>query len=286
MRELRKAPNSLACSCLANNAGATWATPDHWDYMGSTFGSVLRESSPKADTQIIALRYNAQNVLLPHRHDDPYISVLVHGKYTELCAMRPRRCEVPAVIAHSSGEEHADYFLTDAVCINIYGADCPAERGRAVAAALAARPPSDWRQAFEVIESVMGRALNDAAPSKPIPPPWLQRVLCEFNWIGNAPLLAAAEYGGVHPAHLVRAFRTYLGTTPSAFRHRARIIEASFQLLTTSASLSQIAAETGFYDQSDFTHRFSDASGLPPGRFRSIFGVKSLQDCPPTFDIH
>jgi len=119
--------------------------------MGSTFGSVLRESSPTPDTQIIALRYNAQNVLLPHRHDDPYISVLVHGKYTELCAMRPRRCEVPPVIAHSSGEEHADYFSTDAVCINIYRADYPAKCGRAVAAALAARPLRDWRQAFEVI---------------------------------------------------------------------------------------------------------------------------------------
>jgi AraC family transcriptional regulator len=231
----------------------------------------LGESST-ASEPVVALQYAAGNVLHPHRHDDPYISVLVHGSYTELCAASPRRCRAGTVIAHRADEEHADYFSSDAVCINIYGIEADRSSGckRAIAAALAARGPCDWREALATVERALG-AVRDDAFSLPAPPVWLERLLRDFSWTGNVPLKAAADSARVHPAHLTRAFRKYLGTTPGAYRRQSRVDAASARLLTSSASLAQIAAETGFYDQSDFTNRFFEASGLPPGRFRSIF---------------
>jgi AraC-like DNA-binding protein len=183
----------------------------------------------------------------------------------------PRRCEVGTVIAHEAHEEHADYFPTDGVCVNVYRADHSTGGERAVAAALTASPPRDWREAFNVIERLLGRAFDDSETARPAPPSWLGRVLREFDWTSSASLREAAEFGGIHPAHLARAFRSHLGITPGAYRRRARINAASAQLLSSSASLAQIAAEAGFYDQSDFSHQFFAASGLTPGRFRSIF---------------
>ncbi len=239
--------------------------------MGFTFGSVLHESSFADGTRIVALRYGAGAVLPPHRHEIPYISALVHGQYTEVRGVNPRRCELGTVILHDAWEEHADFFRAEAICVNVYPRERAAGLDDAICARLATSRPRHWAEAFDVIAGVQTHDLHVAARRLKTRPPWLQHVLRHFAWTGRASLREAATCAGVHPAHFARAFRAYMGSTPSSYRRRERIAAASKLLLTTSESLACISADVGFYDQSDFANQFLEASGLPPGRFRSVF---------------
>ena len=48
----------------------------------------------------------------------------------------------------------------------------------------------------------------------------------------------------------------------------ARRVERAKQLLQGDVSLTEVAARTGFSDQSHFSHHFKRLVGVTPGRFR------------------
>jgi AraC-like DNA-binding protein len=50
-----------------------------------------------------------------------------------------------------------------------------------------------------------------------------------------------------------------------------RIQEAQRLLATTGETLSGIAAQVGFYDQSHFTKRFRKVTGLTPAQYRQRY---------------
>jgi AraC-like DNA-binding protein len=66
--------------------------------------------------------------------------------------------------------------------------------------------------------------------------------------------------------HLVRAFGTFFGLAPHAFQIHVRVEKAQ-RLLDAGLSPASVAAETGFADQSHFTHHFVRITGLTPGRY-------------------
>lgn len=75
---------------------------------------------------------------------------------------------------------------------------------------------------------------------------------------------------GVHPFHLSRTFRQFYRCTPGEYLRRCRIEQATTQLQRSDASLAQIAFESGFADQSQFTKSFKRATGLTPGEYRKL----------------
>jgi AraC family transcriptional regulator len=76
--------------------------------------------------------------------------------------------------------------------------------------------------------------------------------------------------------HLARMFRASFGMPPSTWIANRRIERARGLLRTGRLPLQQVAEACGYADLSHFTHRFSEAVGVPPGRFRSLTsGLKS-----------
>lgn len=65
-----------------------------------------------------------------------------------------------------------------------------------------------------------------------------------------------------------RLFKTTYGTPFHRFLLRERVNRAMHRLTESEASLSDIALECGFSDQSCFTRRFSMATGTSPGVWR------------------
>jgi AraC family transcriptional regulator len=49
-----------------------------------------------------------------------------------------------------------------------------------------------------------------------------------------------------------------------------RRLDRARVLLKGDLSLQQVADACGFADLSHFSHRFRDATGMPPGRYRQI----------------
>ncbi len=89
------------------------------------------------------------------------------------------------------------------------------------------------------------------------------------------PLLAAALRGedlsrlGWSPRHLSRLFRLGAGMGPSSFRRVLRINAAVARLERGAPSLTRLAQDLGYYDQSHFIHDFSSVTGLTPGAYRA-----------------
>jgi AraC family transcriptional regulator len=85
---------------------------------------------------------------------------------------------------------------------------------------------------------------------------------------GATPLRAIADACGLSVGHFSRAFRTSTGLAPHAWLLQARVEAAKALLRKPDASLSKIARECGFADQSHFSRVFAQRVGLSPGAWR------------------
>jgi AraC family transcriptional regulator len=69
-------------------------------------------------------------------------------------------------------------------------------------------------------------------------------------------------------AHFSRSFRRTFGESPHAFMVRRRVELAAQHMLTTDASLSDIALQCGFTDQAHLCKHFRQAMGETPAAWR------------------
>jgi PAS domain S-box-containing protein len=81
-----------------------------------------------------------------------------------------------------------------------------------------------------------------------------------------------AELAGLSPKQLERLARRTLGLSPQRLVQRVRLEHAVHAIVTTGASLGEISAECGFYDQSSFTKQFRAVLGVTPGAYRRLRG--------------
>jgi AraC-like DNA-binding protein len=69
-------------------------------------------------------------------------------------------------------------------------------------------------------------------------------------------------------SHFIRSFQRAVGMTPHRYVIQCRVAKARELLSTTDLPLIEIALATGFSDQSHFTRRFQESTGVPPGAYR------------------
>ncbi len=80
---------------------------------------------------------------------------------------------------------------------------------------------------------------------------------------------AAAKLVAMSPAAFMKAFKQVAGMTLVAYLNHVRLARAARLLRETDRSIADIAAETGFADQSYFDRRFRGAFGAAPSVFRN-----------------
>jgi AraC-like DNA-binding protein len=93
---------------------------------------------------------------------------------------------------------------------------------------------------------------------------WLRRHLSEPLRIAD---LAAHCGFGMRRFH--QLFNEAFGETPHRYLHRLRLDTSLALLADPRASLTGIALDVGFADQSAFTHAFSKRFGVSPGQWRN-----------------
>lgn len=71
------------------------------------------------------------------------------------------------------------------------------------------------------------------------------------------------------PQHLSRKFKEQTGLSPIEFVTKLRIEKAQFLLMTTEASLQEIASNVGYSDLFYFNRMFKKHMGIAPGQFRN-----------------
>jgi AraC family transcriptional regulator len=86
-----------------------------------------------------------------------------------------------------------------------------------------------------------------------------------------ADLCALVQCSG---AHFSRSFKRTFGESPHSFVVRRRVELAAQYMLTTDASLSDIALQCGFADQAHLCKKFRQAAGQTPAAWRRVHRVR------------
>lgn len=108
--------------------------------------------------------------------------------------------------------------------------------------------------------------IEQPANVSPYGPVMKARLFLESRFDQPIELGALSRAVGLSQFHLQRRFLKSMGCSPKEYllHHRIRVAR---QLLLKGLPFSQVALETGFYDQGHFTNRFKTVMGVTPGRF-------------------
>lgn len=257
-------------------------TGESWGLTGITF----TESS-----------YPAGLAMARHDHCHPYCSFVLAGAYAETVGSVTRSVEPNHITFHPREEAHAVRFGTHPSRIFRveFNADWladlvgnrrmlhqpmhlrnePFKRHRVALYREFSRQDRWSALAVEgiVLELIaeLGRLLEtQSSPCRQ--PLWIQQIReqLEAEFLTPPSLAQLAQSVNVHPVTVAKTFRTIFHVTMSEFIRQRRIEFACGQLLQSQLSISQIALESGFYDQSHFTNAFKRVMGVTPAEYRTI----------------
>jgi AraC-like DNA-binding protein len=125
------------------------------------------------------------------------------------------------------------------------------------------------------IEGVCRYLRKARAPAEPVLAlaPAIDYIMENYARKLDVPALAALVSLSVK--QFERRFKQEYGAVPVQYILRIRLDAARQLLAGTRLSIAQIGRETGFYDNSHFTHQFHKYTGLSPKAFRLKHGVQA-----------
>lgn len=154
--------------------------------------------------------------------------------------------------------------------------DGPLMRLGHVLVAAMERPESSTPAFVEAVVMAMYAVVcRSSTPAEQSMPPWLHLALDLIRDASPMPIPVASLSAAVdvHPSHLARTFRRFLRCGPLEYQRRLRLEKSRELLERTDLALPEIAATTGFYDQSHFIRAFSREFGVTPSAFIAMSGT-------------
>ncbi len=103
-------------------------------------------------------------------------------------------------------------------------------------------------------------------------PGWvgLLRNYLNDNWQNKHSLSDLSKIAGIHPVNISKNFKKYFHCSYGQYMRGLRIRESLSLIKNSEMSLTQVAFECGFSDQSHFTRNFKIFTGLLPKQFERI----------------
>jgi AraC family transcriptional regulator len=77
--------------------------------------------------------------------------------------------------------------------------------------------------------------------------------------------------------HFCREFKKHIGISPIRFMMNRRVCQATLLLQNKELSISRVAIQSGFNDQSEFTKWFKKTTGFTPSWYRKSFETRERQ---------
>jgi transcriptional regulator GlxA family with amidase domain len=115
----------------------------------------------------------------------------------------------------------------------------------------------------------MTRVATSSPPAPLTPAVARARSELQTRWAESVPLRELAAVAGLSKCHLVHLFHREVGLPPHAYQIQLRLVRAR-TLAATGMPLAEVAARTGFADQSHLTRHFKRVTGLPPGQYAAL----------------
>ena len=109
---------------------------------------------------------------------------------------------------------------------------------------------------------------KSASDKKPI---WVNRIdeILHESFTDKLNLTELSKTLNIHPVHLSRDFQKYFQCNLGEYIRKLKV-EKSLFLLNQNDSLSDVALECGFADQSHFNRCFKENIGITPLKYRNI----------------
>jgi len=260
--------------------------------MGQFYGSIAQRWA--ADAVVVnRLEHNQARALPSHAHQAGFVSLMLRGQYRETAGFLHFGYQPFSCVYHPPGMEHRDEVGGAGVTLLTFEFK-PQLFDAADFSRLNLRPIIDLsggRAAWELVNlyrricarvdnhlDLESRAVSLAFSivrcSTRVPRDLRSlRRACEFvhaHFDENLTLAQVADAAGVHPVYLGYVFRQEFGETLGEYLNRVRVRAAAERLANSTAPLSAIALDFGFYDQSHFTKVFRQFTGATPGAFREV----------------
>jgi AraC family transcriptional regulator len=235
-----------------------------------------------------------QNLRVPrHSHELAYLSFVVEGSYTECSESQTRECTPGTAIFHPASETHSDCFqragghifsveIAHAWTKRLRDENCdtatPRTFDRGAVTMTASQLLREFREPdpFSTL-AIEGLALQLLAQldrcrrtSLPGPARWMKIVLDVLHneFEQKLDLILIANRAGIHPVHLAREFRKHHRCTVGDYIRQVRTDAACQRLSRSDEPISEIALQTGFFDQSHLTRTLKTLTGYTPARYR------------------
>jgi AraC family transcriptional regulator len=239
-------------------------------------------------------RYPEHIVLRRHCHELAYFSLVLNGSYEEhRFPKHVRYCDSANILYHPAGEVHSDAFGNRGGAIfsmeleprwipTLRDYELQAEESLALPQrqvcwlarrAYQAFTESDHRSALlleaRAIELLYELPWKHSVQADSGAPRWLKDVveILHAEFCRPFSLTAIAQRVRAHPVHLARAFRRCHRMTVGQYVRRLRV-DYAMNALAGEDSLSDIAVQAGFSDQSHLGRVFRGATGMTPRQFR------------------
>lgn len=122
------------------------------------------------------------------------------------------------------------------------------------------------------IELLLLNLINYTDFQEKIRPVWLNKIveLLHDNWNQEISITDLANVTKVHPKTISKHFPRYFNCTLGEYRRNLKVEKALSLIKSSKLSLTEIAYECGFYDQSHFTGIFKQLTGLRPKQFKKL----------------
>lgn len=246
---------------------------------GREVGSLAGDGFLVSDVQ-----YGAGDTYDRHAHEHAYLVLVCSGGFAEDARQASVELTSGDVLVVPAGHAHRDVIAAHGargllVTIEPSFAAIPrqwrAHRGGPVSRAMIALHRELARasrgETLPSEEQIL-TALAHEAPAEAIDHRAVRiaRDLLEAHSADPLRLGDIAREVGVTPAYLARAFARVEGRTMGAYLRATRARRAAALLASTHDALADIAAATGFADQSHFSRVFSAAYAMTPRRYRDL----------------
>jgi AraC-like DNA-binding protein len=214
-------------------------------------------------------RYQAGAPMPRHRHDDPYMAIVVAGGYLEAGDSGRIEARAGDVLLHAQFDAHRDAFLRGgATVLNLPLAPHATSGFGRISDAdalvrLAERDP--WEASRHALDEI---AMRTAPLSD-----WPDLLAAALREDPDLSISAWAAHMGLAPASVSRGFAKAYGISPKRFRFEVRARHGARRLRSWQGSLASLAAELGFADQAHMSRAIAAMTGQPPARLRA----KSVQ---------
>ena len=221
-----------------------------------------------------------------HAHSKSYMCLSVLGDYHEKSYAEDTVCQ-GEVIYRNAGHEHANsFYAKEGVCLNIEFSNevelmiqndfkLPRKSSKLKSSI------DFYKVLFGFKNSVSNDLLNIYCyesmmsfflASKSGDIHWIKKVKDRINDspLDNISLSRLSHEFGLHPNYITRKFKELTGLKLSDYLVETRLRYCLENMIGTEQSLTKIALQNGFYDQSHFNRNFKKQLKTTPFLFRKI----------------